>query len=376
MTEPDRSALDSAAVHRDRTAKLLLQMQSQGVAAFLVMQPENRRYLTGFTGGSGWVLVSGQGVHLITDFRYWEQAHQEAPTARLVKTGTSGESPLLEALSVTFAELDLKGRVAFEEEVLSVAALRRLAGALNRMEWVGVSGWVEELRIIKEEAEIAAIRASVAVAESAFRQVASRIAPGISERRLAAELEYAMALGGASREAFDLIVASGPNAALPHAQVTDRILQEGDLVTIDWGCVVDGYNSDMTRTFLLGEGTGRAREIYRVVLEAQERALAGIRAGTTGAQADALAREVITRAGYGEYFGHGLGHGVGLAVHEGPRLRQKEGRALAAGMIVTVEPGIYLPGFGGVRIEDLVAITGAHLRVLTGLPKGTPEPNP
>jgi len=360
-------------VYAVRHRRLYDLLSGEGVDAFLVTQAENRRYLTGFSGSNGWVLVAESAVYLLTDFRYWEQAESEAPHSHLVRLGISGNEAMLDALAGLLDRLGLAGRIAFEEDVVSVAAARRLAGAMPKVEWVGVSGWVEQLRLIKDAQELDRIRAAIGVAEEAFRRIEERIRPGISEELLAVELLYSMRRLGARKDSFDIIIASGPNAARPHGRAGARILQEGDLVVIDWGCEVDGYHSDMTRTFILGRAGERAKEIYQLVLEAQRRALSGIKPGMSCGQADALARDYLTAAGYGEFFGHGLGHGLGLAVHELPRLRRDEERKLAPGMVLSVEPGIYLPGFGGVRIEDLVVITTGGLEVLTVLPKDAPE---
>jgi Xaa-Pro aminopeptidase len=258
--------------------------------------------------------------------------------------------------------------VGIEEEFLPVGTFRRLQEAAAPTEIVPVGG-LDRIRWEKSPDEIDAIRAAAAIADAAFRDVLPLIRPGAIERDVAIELETRLRRRGSERLAFDLIVASGPRSALPHGTGSDRLIGPGEFVTLDFGAVVRGYHSDCTRTVVTAPASDRHREVYAVVLEAQQIALAHLRPGLTGRQADALARDVIARAGYGDAFGHSLGHGIGLAVHEGPSLSQREEAVLERGAVVTVEPGIYLPGWGGVRIEDLVVLTGDGCVNLTGLPK-------
>jgi len=232
---------------------------------------------------------------------------------------------------------------------------------------------LDRLRWQKDADEVAAIRRAAAIADAAFLEVLPLLRPGTTEREVAAALEYAMRRGGADGVAFATIVASGPRAALPHARATDRPIGRGEFVIVDFGAVVEGYHSDCTRTVVTAPASARHREVYAVVLDALEATLATLRAGMTGREADAVARERIVRAGYGEAFGHGLGHGVGLAVHEGPRLSPREEAVLPPGTVVTVEPGIYLAGWGGCRIEDLVVVADGAPEVLTQTPKALVE---
>lgn len=329
-------------------------------------QPENRYYLTGFTGSSGYVVVSAERAVLLTDFRYVDQAREQAPLYDVVQHG----APYLPTLAEVLQAGKVR-RLAFEADHVSVTDRAKLGQALAGVELVPTSALVERLRMVKEPAEIARIEAAVACADRAFASLLASglLSPGTSEQAIAARLEYEMRLGGASRAAFETIVASGPRSALPHGRASGRTLEGGDLVTLDFGAVVDGYCSDITRTLVIGSATDEQRRVYDLVLQAQLAGVAAVRRGAGGKAVDAAARELIAAAGYGDYFGHGLGHGVGLAVHEGPRLALTSENVLEAGMVTSVEPGIYIPGWGGVRIEDLVVVTGEGCWILTRTPK-------
>jgi Xaa-Pro aminopeptidase len=262
------------------------------------------------------------------------------------------------------------GRVGFDDATMSVRDHARLAElAPPNVELVRAGGLVEELRAIKDAAELEKIRAAARLADEALRDVLGRGLAGRTERDVALDLEFTIRRMGAETVSFPPIVAAGEHGALPHATPRDVEIPRGVLVVIDWGAQLDGYASDCTRTYATGEPDPRDREVYELVRNAQEEALAAVRPGPTGREVDSVARDMIVAAGHGEHFGHGLGHGVGLAVHEGPRLAQSSETVLAAGMVVTVEPGVYIPGGVGVRIEDLVAITAEGNDVLTSLPK-------
>jgi Xaa-Pro aminopeptidase len=271
-------------------------------------------------------------------------------------------------LSQVLADLSIK-RLGFESQHLTVEQLDTLCKATEGVEWLPLKDTVEKIRAIKDQHEIDALRRSAALNDDAFAHLLDVIEPGMTEREAAWEIEAYMRNHGASKVAFDLIVAAGPNGALPHARPGDQAIQPGAPVVVDIGCVLDGYCSDMTRTFCLGEPSARYLEVWNVVLQAQDAAKAVLRAGTTGVEADAAARDLIAEAGYGDYFGHGLGHGVGLAVHEGPRASRLSEDTFEAGMSLTVEPGIYLPGEFGVRIEDLVIIGDDDIEILSNTPK-------
>jgi Xaa-Pro aminopeptidase len=347
-----------------RVSRLRQGLPEQGIDAILVSQPENRRYLSGFTGSAGYLLITAERAVLATDFRYYEQMAQEAPAFELAKIGTKFGDLLPELL----ADLGVR-RLGFESQHVTVDQLEEWSQAAPQVEWVPRKEVVETLRAVKDPDELAALRRSTAVTDAALAHLLEVLKPGMTEREAAWEIESYMRTHGASKVAFDLIVAAGPNGALPHARAGDRAIEPGVPVVIDIGCVVDGYCSDLTRTLCLGQPGARYLEIWEIVRRAQEVAEAGIRAGISGVEADALARTVIADAGYGDAFGHGLGHGVGLAVHEAPRAGRLSEDTLQAGMLLTVEPGIYLPGEFGVRIEDLVVVQESDVEVLTGSPK-------
>jgi len=341
-------------------------LAGQGLGALVVSQPDNRRYLTGFTGSAGVVLVSADRAMLLTDSRYYGQAEREAPDFSLERVGYR----VFERLSEVLGELDLK-RVGFEADAVTVSELERLRGLAPEVEWRATSGLVERHRAIKSEAEIGTIRCAAAIADAAMAHAAAVLRPGISELALAWEIEVFMREHGAEGLAFDTIVAAGENGALPHHHPSQRRIEAGEPVVVDIGARVDGYNSDLTRTFALGPVRDPEFEtVYAIVAEANRTATRGIRAGLTGADADRLARDVIDAAGYGDFFGHGLGHGVGLQIHEGPRLSfLADEHPLGAGMVITIEPGIYLPGRFGVRIEDLVVVRDNGVEVLSAVEK-------
>jgi len=333
-----------------------------------VTQPQNIRYLSGFTSPDASLIITATKALIATDFRYFEQVAEQCPGWELVQL----KDKPYEALEECFKELHAQGlyRLAHEKTHLTVDRHKRLRQALpRRVRFRGTEGLVEELRMVKDDAELDAIRRAVLLGDQAFVAVVSHIVAGMTEKAVAWQLEAWAREHGAEKASFEFIVAAGPNAAKPHAVQTDRPIQESEPITIDMGVVVDGYCSDLTRTFCLGEPTDKFREVWHIVRDAQERAEAGMRAGMTGKEADALARDLITEAGYGENFGHGLGHGVGLAVHELPQLSRLYDKPLPASSVVTVEPGIYLPGWGGVRLEDMVVIRSDSAEILSTAPK-------
>lgn len=347
-----------------RLTKLRQALVEHSLDAILISQPENRRYLSGFTGSAGVLFITAEQAILATDFRYFEQVGREAPDFELAKITTKPQDLLPEFLT----DLGVQ-RLGFESQHLTVDSLKEFSGVTGEVEWVPLKDTVEKIRWVKDQDEIEALRRSAALTDAAFAHLVQVLKPGMTELQAAWEIEVYMRTHGASKVAFDLIVAAGPNGALPHARPGDHVIQPGEPIVIDIGCVLDGYCSDMTRTICLGQPSAKYLEVWDIVLQAQEAAKGGIRAGVGGVEADALARDLITEAGYGDFFGHGLGHGVGLAVHEQPRASRLSEDTFQAGMSLTIEPGIYLPGEFGVRIEDLVIVSEDGIETLTGTPK-------
>jgi len=347
----------------DRLAALL---DERELDALLVTNLVNVRYLTGYTGSNGVALVGVDGLRcFVTDFRYVTQAEQQVHGFER----RIGEQDLLDDAVAALPDGDL--RMGIEDQHMSVRTYERLRGALPAtVEPVPAGGAVEQLREVKDAEEVAAIRAAAELADAALQRTLADGLAGRTERAVALALEQEMLRLGAERPSFDTIVAHGAHGALPHAVPREAEIAPGTLVTIDWGAQLDGYCSDCTRTFAAGgEPSARAREVYDLVLRAQQTGLDAVRPGVAGRDADAAARAVIEAAGEGERFGHGLGHGVGLEIHEAPRLSKASDATLAAGHVVTVEPGVYLPGELGVRIEDLVVVTDDGCERLNTLAK-------
>lgn len=349
---------------QQRLAHLRDALSERGWDAIVVSQPENRRYMSGFTGSAGLLVVAPQKALLLTDFRYVEQARLQSTPFEVLQISNGYGSQLAAVLTELRA-----ATVAFEAAHVSVAEFEGWREKVSDVSWRPAESVVESLRTVKTAEEIEAVRRAIRLGDEALEHVLSRLCPGVSERQVAWDLESYMRNHGAEKIAFDLIVGSGPNGAMPHHQTGDRIIQAGEPIVIDMGAVVDGYHSDLTRTVCLGEPDERFIQIHTIVLRAQLAAETALHAGLTGQEADSVAREIIVQAGYGEQFQHSLGHGVGLAIHEGPRLSTVSTDTLQPGMIVTVEPGIYVPGWGGVRIEDMVLIRNDGSEVLTQIGK-------
>jgi Xaa-Pro aminopeptidase len=342
----------------DRVVDLLA---ARELDSLLVTNLVNVRYLTGFTGTSGACIVTPEERLFFTDFRYVEQAREQVLGFERIEVGRD----LLGELAKR-----LRGRAGFDDEHLSVAAHRKVAEkAAEGVELVPASGIVEELRAVKEESEVASMRAAAGLATAAYESLLERGLAGRTESEVAVELVRFMEDSGAEGSSFPPIVAAGGHGALPHAVPRDVPIPDHTLVVIDMGALVDGYCSDCTRTLATGELDDEARQVYDLVLRAQTEALHATTAGAECRAVDAVARELIDAAGHEEHFGHGLGHGVGLEVHEGPRLGKTADGALVAGNAVTVEPGVYLPGRVGVRIEDLVIVRDGEPEILTAFPK-------
>jgi Xaa-Pro aminopeptidase len=352
-------------VVNDRPTRLAELLTAAQLDLLLVTELTNVRYLTGYTGSNGLAVVGPEVRRFVTDFRYAEQAAAEVdPTFDRIQAPVE----LLEGLANALP--GGPARLGFEADHISVRDHALLREHLaDSIELAPTAELVESLRAVKDAAEIAAVRAAAAVADASFERLLEDGLTGRSEREVAIALEHDLVLGGARRPSFDTIVAAGPNGARPHATPRDVEIRRGELVVIDWGAEVDGYCSDCTRTVAAGEPGAEARDVYELVLEAQQAGVDAVRADRPTAEIDGIARDIIAEAGRGDNFGHGLGHGVGLEVHEAPWLRRRSNEVLQAGNVVTVEPGVYLAGRFGVRIEDLVAVTEDGCEVLTSLSK-------
>ncbi|MHB8835269.1 MAG: M24 family metallopeptidase [Candidatus Methylomirabilia bacterium] len=342
-----------------RVSLLRAALRRRGLSALLITHLPNVRWLCGFSGSAGSLLVSARDAVFFSDFRYRAQSRREVRGARRFEY--AGGSVAATAAAVRHARV---ARLGFEAERMTVALHGDLGAAMPGVELVPLRGMIEGLRAVKDAAEVALIRKALAIAAKALAASTYRLA-GRSEIAVASRLRAEIRSGGGDDESFSTIVASGPRAALPHGLPTSRVIGGGDLVVIDYGVRLCGYCSDTTRTYSPLKWDKNAREIYRVVLEAQHAALDVIGPGVRGSDVDAAAREIIERAGHGKHFGHGTGHGVGLEVHELPVLSQRSGDILHPGMVVTVEPGIYVENFGGVRIEDMVLVTATGREILS-----------
>ncbi len=339
-------------------------LKRQGVEGLLITNLSNIRYLSGFTGSSALLLVLQDEAVLFTDFRYKEQVKEETENfcIRIIRKS------LIEDVACSNSCKNL-GTVGFEPANLTFASYSKLKELLPKTEFVSCDSLVESLRARKDASELRRIRRAVAIADSAFEHVLGILKPGVRELDLAAEIEYLFKLKGGTAPSFPTIVASGTRSALPHARASRKRIRSGELVLFDMGTVHGGYCSDLTRTVVLGRAKSKQKRIYNLVLNAQKRAIASLRIGMKLSTLDGKARALIRDAGYGSKFGHGLGHGVGLEVHELPRVFSKSKEVARQGMVFTIEPGVYLPGWGGVRIEDMVAITADGRQVLTQSPK-------
>ncbi|UCC72391.1 MAG: aminopeptidase P family protein [Gemmatimonadota bacterium] len=351
-----------------RLARVRASLAEHGLDGLLVSQIANVRYLTGFSGSSGWLLLGSDRALFFTDGRYETQAEEELPgdvDLELVILRDGSIAGLSQRAAQEFAGR----RVGFEGQHVAYGDWERLRGEDEAVEWQSVPGVVEALRAAKDDDEIALIGKAAEIAAAALLETLPTVRPGMREVDVAAELEYRMRRLGAEGAAFEVIVASGARTALPHAATSEREMREGDLLLIDFGARWRGYCSDMTRTFVLGEPQARQREVYDLVLAAQQAACAALRDGVTGAEVDAAARAVFTARGLEDRFPHSSGHGLGLEVHEGPRLGRRSEERLQPGTVVTVEPGLYFPGWGGIRIEDDLVVTTSGAGVLVELEK-------
>ncbi len=365
------AAAGSAADYRPaRLAAIRDALARADLDALLVTALPNVRYLTGFSGSNALLLITAKDQVLLTDFRYATQVEEEVGAAATVRIERTN---LWTGLWAQLAGLHGTERIGFESMHLMHRDFARLLEQGARWSWRPTIDVVEPLRALKDAGEIAHIERAVAIAEAALRATVPMLHPGLTETAVAGILERHLRDAGSEAFPFPSIVASGPRSALPHARAGERVLDTGDFVLLDFGAVTAGYCSDITRTFVIGRASDDQREVYGTVLEANRRASGALRAGMTGMAADAVARDYIAARGFGEAFGHSLGHGIGLEVHEAPRLARVVESPLAAGMVVTIEPGIYRAGWGGVRIEDDVFLSDAGPRVLTGFPRDLHE---
>jgi Xaa-Pro aminopeptidase len=348
----------------ERLSRVRAAFDEWGVDGVLISNPSNRRWLSGFTGSAGWLLILRDAAWLATDFRYWEQAAHQAPDYAVHQMGEQRK------ISETVREVAAGCTIGVEATHLTLQAFADLE-AVESVSWKALAETVEPMRAVKTEDELATIRRAAAITDTVAARIPELVRLGMTESELAWLVERSLREEGAEGIAFDVIAASGPNAALPHHHPGDRQLQERDALIIDMGAQVGGYKSDLTRTFYLGATPDEQfREVYDLTYRAHQAAIAGIRPGISGVAADALARDVIAAAGHAAHFGHGLGHGVGIDIHEAPRFSPvSPTTALAPGMVVTVEPGVYIPGWGGVRIEDLVLVTDGGVELLSRAPK-------
>ncbi len=346
---------------RDRIARVQQEMQRRGLDGMLVSSLLHIRYLTGFTGTNALLFLSSTTAVLVTDSRYAQQAKEEVRNCRRIIVSRNG---LYEEASRR-ALLDSVARVGFEAQQITYAHYRVLRTLFPGVSFASTREMVEEVMLVKDEEEIESIRRAVRISDRVFEKLLGIIRPGILELEIAAEISYLHRMMGAERDAFDPIVASGERGALPHARASQKRIRKGELVTLDFGCVVNGYNSDITRTIAVGRPARRARRMYEVVRAAQQEAIEAARGGMQARDLDAVARKRIARAGFGKLFPHSLGHGLGLHVHERPRVSRLSKERLVAGSVITIEPGIYVPEFGGVRIEDDVLLLEKGCDVLS-----------
>ncbi|MDF2521200.1 MAG: aminopeptidase family protein [Clostridia bacterium] len=348
-----------------RLAKLRERLAANNLDAAFLYSKENRRYISGFTGSTGYVVVTANKAYFITDFRYKDQAQNQCKGFEVI---IHGSTTLMSEIKNAIQGSNVK-RLGIEDGFMTASMYENLKSNLEGVEIAPLKDTLEAIRMIKDADEIANIEKAASIADEAFKHMLDFIKPGLTEQEVALELEYTMKKLGATDLSFESIVASGVRSSLPHGVFTDKVINNGEFLTLDFGCVYNGYCSDMTRTVFVGKADEKQKKIYNIVLEAELKVLEHIKPGMTGKDVDKVARDIITKEGYGENFGHGLGHGVGLAVHEEPRLSPMGERTLEAGMIVTDEPGIYISEYGGVRIEDLVLVTEDGCRTLSKSPK-------
>lgn len=343
----------------EKLTKLRKGLETLNLDGILITSPINRRYVTGFTGTAGVAVVTREDARFITDFRYTEQANSQAKGFQVIEH----KQLIIEEIKKQLKEMNVK-RIGFEQDHVTYSAYENYRKHLE-VELVPVSGLIEEIRLVKTESELETMKQAAKIADDAYEHIQGFIKPGVKEFDISNELEFFMRKMGATSSSFDTIVASGWRSALPHGVASNKEIAAGELVTLDYGALYNGYCSDTTRTLAVGEVDPQLKEIYDIVLEANKYAIQNIKPGITGKEADAFARDYIKEKGYGDQFGHSTGHGLGLEVHEGPTLSYRSDKKLEPGMVVTVEPGIYIAGVGGCRIEDDIVITDSGNERLT-----------
>lgn len=350
-----------------RVEQLTERLKTENLDGILLIKDSNIRYISGFTGSDSYLIVGVRGNAFITDSRYTEQAEAECAGFEIVRWRSPAPG-LQETIQSVCNRLEIK-RLGFEKERVTYDLYEKLSKGLDGVELAATTGLVEGIRYVKDQSEVECIRKAAHIADEAFNEILEYIRPGVSEKDVERELQYAIKKKGADDIGFPIIVASGKRSSLPHAIPSDKLIENGNFVTLDFGAMYKGYRSDMTRTIVVGQVDEKQKEIYGIVKAAQEAGEDAIKAGVSGKAPDDAARGYITDAGYGANFGHGLGHGVGLDIHEEPFMSPSCERILAEGNVITVEPGIYLPNWGGVRIEDTVLVMADGIEILTKSPK-------
>jgi len=345
-------------MHETRIKILLQQVAAE---YYMIQSPENLFYYSGFTGKEAILVISQNERLLFTDSRYTVQAKEESPAFTVIDIANQKASQFLQDKNPSM--------IAFEEDFVTAGMHKNMQTLLPQADWCALDKAALRQRSVKDAHELAMTRRAAEIADQSFLNILPLLVPGAKEKDVAMALEWEMRKMGAHSASFEIICASGARSAMPHGAASEKIMEQGDFVTLDFGCFVEGYTSDMTRTVVLGKATDKQKDIYETVKKAQEAGVLAIRAGISGKAADAVARDIIKEAGYGAYFGHALGHGTGLMIHEAPTLSPRSETVLESGMLVTVEPGIYIENFGGVRIEDLVYVTENGCLNLTSVSK-------
>ncbi|MDD5014161.1 MAG: Xaa-Pro peptidase family protein [Atribacterota bacterium] len=349
-------------IFRDKIEK-----ENKEIEGFLITNLKNLYYLSGFDG-EGFALITNRNNYLFTDSRYTEQAEKESPDFKIITDEPKKKNARILAIKKISAKNRIK-KIAFESSNLSYTDFKKYSDSLESIELLPTENIIEELRMIKDKEEIIKVKKAAQITTESLKDVLEVIKPGTRELDIACELAYTMRKKGAQKEAFETIVVSGERSSLPHGKPSEKKIDEGEFIVIDMGASYQNYNSDLTRTIIMGKENIKQKKIFSIVLEAQEAALEFLKPGIRCREVDSVARDIITKKDYGEYFGHGLGHGVGLDIHELPRVSFSDDTVLLPGMVITIEPGIYLPEAGGVRIEDSVLITEEGYEILTWFPK-------